>query len=118
MQYRGYKDVRLGYGIPPSESTVPGMVFAALLERAAGVVIWHWSDLYRDAAWLATAMERELRHTRQEGFTFYWQPRDTGTSIGHTDEYMSRKAPLYRVRVWMDGQSTMMRIEGGPVDAG
>lgn len=79
-------------------------VFGELVKLALPVLQAYHSDLYHDATWLQANLKGvEL--------TFFFGFDESGTNIGFTTTYITRKHK-FRIRVWIDGSAVRMSVEG------
>lgn len=96
----------LGYSIPVEQACA--YVFGELVKIAIPTIKSFHGDLYHDAEWI----HDHITDDTEFPFTFHYQVRNTGTSIGITLEFMTRNPePIHRLTVTRGGKSYRLTIE-------
>jgi hypothetical protein len=92
-------------------SSLAASIFGHLVRLAAPIVTAYHGDLFYDATFVDHLVVGVARAE------FYWQPREFGTAIGQTDEYMSGRRYRF-VAELVDGKATLTIITVGDLAEG
>lgn len=96
----------------PLPRTAQAVIFDRLLDLALPVVTYYKTDLFHDAVYIHNVIAKHSDLTSEEGVTFYYGLRETGTDIGVDGELIRRyNKYTYKIRVYNKSDCWFMEVE-------